>query len=359
MRPALLLFCAALCRLTEAVAAEPPPMPGPGQATRQAQLAQRLNAACERCHPEIAAEWRQSLHRQAHSDPAYQRALASEPRAFCRRCHAPHADPAQLATGWAAESGVACVTCHVPGRLFRPQISDVQVLAGTGAEVGVGLAPSGLAPHDLIRDPQFSADGACQGCHEFAFPDGHARRRPELMQSTLSEHRQSPLASESCIACHMPRTASARRSHRFASSHDPQQLRAALRVTATRPTPTLVRLELTPQRVGHALPTGDLFRRLSLRAWGRAASGQRLGEQRLLQRHFGLERQLGGAWVRVTARDDRLTGPTAIDLPLDAALAGRPLRWQVRYQRVEQPLPFSDEARLRPTDDVLLAEGEL
>lgn len=359
MRRALLLFLATLCWLTESEAAELPPLPGPvplpGPGQANAQLAQKLNAACERCHPEIAAEWRQSYHRQANSDPAFQRALADEPRAFCRRCHAPHADPTQAAAGWAADSGVACVTCHVPGRLLRAPLADVQVLAGART----GPEPPGLAPHELLRDARFSSDGACQGCHEFSFPDGHARRRPELMQSTVSEHRQSPLAGESCIQCHMPRTASGRRSHSFASAHEPQQLRAALRVTATRPTPTLVRLELAPQRVGHALPTGDLFRRLSLRAWGQAADGRRLGQQRLLKRHFGLERQLGGAWVRVTAYDDRLTGVTAIDLPLDAALAGRPLRWQVRYQRVELPLPFSDQARLRPTDDVLLAEGEL
>lgn len=352
MRSAPVLAC--LC-LTAAAAAAP--MPAPGEATRQVRQAERLNAACERCHPEIAAEWRRSFHRQSNSDPAFQRAVAEEPRAFCRRCHAPHADPTGPAADWAASSGVACITCHVPGRLFKTQagtsVSDLQVVTGPGPG-----RSSGAAPHDILRDPQFARGGACQGCHEFPFPDGHVRRTPELMQSTVSEHRQSPLRGQTCIDCHMPRTAAGRRSHAFASAHDPQVLRAALRITATRPGPSLVRLELTPQRVGHALPTGDLFRRLALRVEGQAADGRRLGQQRLLQRHFGLVRQLG-AWVRVTAYDDRLTGKAGIDLPLDSSLAGRPLRWQVRYQRVELPLPFADSAQLRPADDVLLAEGEL
>ncbi|HSN99687.1 MAG TPA: hypothetical protein VLS89_15435, partial [Candidatus Nanopelagicales bacterium] len=49
----------------------------------------RENRACERCHADIAGEWRGSQHRSAFTDPMFQAALAVEPKAFCRNCHAP------------------------------------------------------------------------------------------------------------------------------------------------------------------------------------------------------------------------------------------------------------------------------
>src|SRR5687768_3228363 len=64
-----------------------PPMPVPYRARGDAAVA--LNAGCVGCHPDQAAEWRGSLHARAASDGAYRRALAREPSAFCRGCHAP------------------------------------------------------------------------------------------------------------------------------------------------------------------------------------------------------------------------------------------------------------------------------
>jgi hypothetical protein len=210
------------------------------------------------------------------------------------------------------------------------------------------------------RDPRLSSEGACLRCHEFQFPDGRLRRRAELMQRTVSEHHASAEGNRSCIDCHMPRlrgpSGGLHRSHSFLSGHDAPTLRAALRVEATRSRDS-VTLLLTPQQVGHAFPTGDLFRRLVLTVAPEGAP--RLPVQhRELQRHFINEKQLPGHPVRVTARDDRLTGPTAISFPLPALAEGRSVHYRIVYQRVAFPTD-SGKGRAAVDGEVLLGSGTL
>lgn len=286
-------------------------LPGPAPQSRS-QSAAASNAECERCHVAIAAEWRDSYHKKAYSDEAFQRALAREPLAFCRRCHAPEAAPQRDATGWARDSGVACVTCHLIGDSIR-----------TGT---TGRTSEEPPPHPVHRDPRLSADAACARCHEFQFPDAHARRRPELMQATLREHRASSEAATACIDCHMPRQPDGHRSHRFLGGHDAETVRGALGVKARREPGEAV-LTLVPRKVGHAFPTGDLFRRLVVEVEQAGASPQ----ARHLMRRFSTEQQLG--LVRVTAGDTRLFGPTELRFPLGTG----PARYRVRYQRVAFP----------------------
>lgn len=298
----------------------------------------RLEQGCRSCHPEVAAQWQQSYHRQSYTDPDYAAALAREPRRFCRGCHAPEADARRPATGWAASSGVACVTCHLQGRV---------VLTGEGS--------GRRAPHALRRQADFAAQ-LCPRCHEFEFPDRHRRERPELMQSTVSEHRDSGVAAD-CVDCHMQRR-DGRRGHGFPGGHDAALVRGALQVQAERAGATL-RLQLRPLRIGHALPTGDLFRRLLIEAVVEegAGAGKATVVARALQRHFGMEQQQPGRWVKVTELDDRLVEPTLVTLELPAAAAGRKVRWQVRYQRVAHPLPGSLQVAL--DGEVVMASGVL
>src|SRR5262245_20660474 len=61
------------------------PMPGPER--RRLEAAVALNATCVSCHPDEAAEWRRSRHRQSNTNAAYQAAFAVEPSPFCRGCH--------------------------------------------------------------------------------------------------------------------------------------------------------------------------------------------------------------------------------------------------------------------------------
>ena len=326
-------------------AAQEPSLPGPWPQQR-AHSAAASNQQCEACHVAIAREWRGSYHRRANSDPAFRLAVQREPMPFCRRCHAPEADPRRVATGWAAQNGVACVTCHE---------LDGRITSGAGNN-----SPSHGRPHPLKRDARLSGDAACIRCHEFAFPDGKWRREPDYMQLTISEHRASPYADISCTDCHMPRVLGAsgrpHRSHAFLAGHDQQTVRAALQVEAARSGDAVV-LRLTPQRVGHALPTGDLFRRIVLTLTTEGEPHRRL-EQRDLMRQLGNEQPFPGHPVRVVQGDDRLTGQTEHRFALPPRAAQLPVRWRVTYQRVVVPGSLHGGGGILD-GEVLLASGVL
>ena len=322
--------------------------PGPAP-QRRSQPAGERNRLCVECHKEIGREWQDSFHRRSYSDPAVQKALQVEPRPFCRGCHAPEADRESPAGGWAAESGVACVTCH---------------LTDDGVHGAPRPGPGRPAPHPVRRDEQMGTSDACARCHEFAFPDGAARVRPELMQSTIAEHRSSAWPERSCISCHMPRVGEDHhRSHRFLGGHDPQLVRRSVQVRAQR-VGAAVQVVLSPGAIGHAFPTGDLLRRLAVRVAVVGSDGkEQFGQVRYLGRHFAVAQELPGKRALVTSLDDRLREPTAILLELPPAAALLPIRYQVTYERVLFPgsrvsragSPTSDGAAL--AGEIVLAAG--
>ncbi|APR80051.1 Cytochrome C553 [Minicystis rosea] len=331
------MLCAAplLLRADDAV------MPGPARAPRHASAAAE-NARCESCHADIAAEWRASLHRKAHTDPAYQRALAIEPLAFCRGCHAPEADPSRDPPPDLGNIGVGCVTCHSTS-------SGVLAAPRAGSE---------SAPHGIVRSAAFASDGACAACHEFSFPDPERRSHRELMQSTVSEHRASPFAAMACASCHMPKVISApgrtHRSHAFAASRDATFVRSAAHVTATRAADGAVEVRLAPSGVGHAFPTGDLFRRLAVHVEAVGAESHVVAEEtRYLARRFGKARGTDGHPIKVLVADTRVvsSGDTVVRLSLGSAAKGLPIAWRVAYERVEHPI---DDA-----SDAAVVEGEI
>lgn len=304
-------MCAGLLGLRAGAMSEPE-MPGPVRGNGRPEAA-RLNRQCEGCHVEVAAEWRASLHRASYTDASFKAAHAREPAAFCRECHAPEADPHRLPPPALARIGVACVTCHMPG--------DV-VLAAPRDDMF-----EETAPHPIRRDPRFASAEACARCHEFAFPDGVG-----LMQSTIREHEGSRFAERSCADCHMPAVSpgSRRRRHTFAASRDPEMLRRSLVVAAWRSGATAATLRLMPGEVGHAVPTGDLFRRLRVTVEAVGEGGATLARaERFLSRHFDEERyQLDDDRVGL----DRAAVEVAIDL--GATAQGRPIRWRVAHERV-------------------------
>jgi hypothetical protein len=300
-----------------------------------------LNAECERCHDKAAAEHRGSLHAVAHTDQSFVRAFRREPLAFCTRCHAPEADPEEaiglsgsFETRPALAAGVACVSCHLRG--------DV-VLAAPRRAVAVQGAP---APHALRRDPKFAGVEACASCHEFDFPD-----RNEPMQLTVSEHRASPFARTPCAGCHMPAAA-----HGFAASRDPDMLRRAARVTASRHDRVL-RLEIRPAKIGHAFPTGDLFRRLRVVASAVDQQGRMIRRQeRILSRKTKLSSFVRGASHEI---DDRpFVDGKVLRVELDLAAPPAEIRWQLVYERVAHPLSL-DESQGVVEGGVVIDSGVL
>jgi len=320
-----------------------PTMPGPAPLPAAGRL-QLDNDACEACHEVQAAQWRGSQHQTAYTEREFQRALAHEPMPFCRGCHAPEADPRVPATGWAAEIGVGCVSCHVVGDA---------VLAAPGPEVA--------APHPLRREPRFATADACANCHEFAFPDNRRRARPEAMQRTIAEHAASPQAATDCSDCHMRDRAGAR-SHAFVGSRDEHYFRDALTVAATRVAADTVEIQVAarPDVVGHAVPTGDLFRRLAVAVRPLGSGPARPWTTTYLARHYALE-SAGSGPIRVERSDDRPhPGEPArvLRFRLDPADAARPVAWEVRSERVESILEERED-RAIVVGALPLAAGEL
>jgi len=352
-RPRLLAapaLAAALATMAAARSAEPPAMPGPAPSPRRTDAAAD-NARCEGCHRDIAAEWRASMHRAAHTDPVYQRALAIEPLAFCRGCHAPEADPARDPPPELGALGVGCVSCHGgshDGALAAPR---------------QGASP---APHAVIRSAAFATAAACARCHEFSFPDAERRLAPLLMQSTATEHRSSLHADAACARCHMPHVgegAARHRSHAFPASRDPALLRAAVRISAARLDAGTLEVVLSPAAVGHAFPTGDLFRRVEVLAEAVGPESQVVAEDRRhLARRFGRGEGRDGRPIKVLLSDDRVSpsGAAVVRLTPGPRAAGLPIHYRVAYQRVEHSLDDGSERAVAVMEgEVVLAEGLL
>lgn len=323
------------------------PTPAPQKRTVDAPV---LNASCESCHVDIAAEWRTSLHRQAHTDPVYQRAFAIEPLSFCQSCHAPEADPSKPVPAAVGAIGVGCVTCHVTGH---------DVLAAPKADV----IDSNTA-HRLQREARFASASACASCHEFAFPDAGRRKKPELMQSTISEHAASKNAGRSCADCHMPFVADKtgnqkHRSHRFEASRNPAMVRQSVTIQASRSGPSTVRFTLSPAWSGHAFPTGDLFRRIEIHVDAVGAEYQAVASStRYLMRHFA-ERKHGAGIIRYVASDDRpLADSVVVEMDLGSQANVLPMSYRIAYQRVEHPRSEKPEDSV-VDGEIVLSEGTL
>lgn len=318
-------------------------LPGPGR--ERGLDAAAHNAACEGCHSDIAREWRDSMHRRAHVDPVYQRAFAIEPMAFCQSCHAPEADLSANVPQPLADLGIGCVTCHVDdaGRIVSGPASDF----------------AKTAPHDVARSNSFSTADACAACHQFEFPDRILRGGVELMQSTVDEHARSAFAKTACADCHMPRV-EGHKSHRFGVTDQPAMIRKAVKVRVDRSGPSSVKIAIAPQGVGHAFPTGDLFRRLELTAEAVGPEFNIVDRQvRHLTRHFERRASHRGIAMPFLVADDRVgpgLEPSVVELQLSTEASGRPIAWRVAYQRVEHPVSV-DGTDAVIADEVVLAEG--
>lgn len=345
--PALLVACAStspapLPSSDHASLTLPGPMRGRGPS-----MAER-NQQCAACHPDVAAEWQGSPHQRSDRGEAYRRAYSREPLAMCRGCHAPEADPRREPPEPLSLLGVGCVTCHLSG--------DTVLAAPRSQEL-----TREIAPHPIRRVPAFAAAGACAGCHEFPFPDGALRADHALMQSTVSEHAASEHRHVPCASCHMPTRGEGRRHHGFSREDRTTALRDAIVVASRRLPQGSVEVRLELRGVGHALPTGDLFRRIEISAEAFSDEYVRVAEDaRYLTRHFHPAGKSGAP--RRQRHDDRLgaDGQTVrlVRLPLGQAAAPLPIAWRVAYQRVAHPAGDDDDHAVVESE-VTIAQGIL
>ncbi len=326
--------------LSSALAATSEPARGEGVRASASPASASENERCTSCHADIAAEWSSSLHRSAFRDASFARGYAIERLAFCRSCHAPEADPRDEPDAWSADHGVTCTSCH-------------------GATVS--------AAHDATPAKRAALGvRVCAGCHEFGFPEkdsdprAPARAEPaRMMQRTAAEHASGPHAQTSCATCHLPKVgegASRHASHRFGITRSREALAAALTASGRRDGGAFV-LDLAPKGVGHAFPTGDMFRRLRVVVEvGPDGAEPTARFERRLARTFGMVKGR-----RAEIEDTRLFGPTAFTFPLPPAAEGQPVRFRVGYQRlVNVPSGNRLTARTeRVEEELVLAEGRV
>lgn len=298
----------------------------------------------------------QSLHQKAWKDPVFQKAYAIEPLAFCRGCHAPESDPAKEPTAAAQALGIGCVSCHVDD-------------AGVHA-----VRASGRAQHAVVADAELGTRAVCARCHQFDFPAEARLPHPVPMQDTANEHATSSTAATPCQGCHMPVVdgpEGKHKSHAFSVLADATLVRRAVEVVAQRTDTekaSQVTLRITAAQVGHAFPTGDMFRRVELRAVALDAADRVVARANpiVLQRRFeDRPRELHRDEfdpVRVEAEDTRVPPPgkgakvATLRLPPEAR--DLRLRWTVVYQRMSTPM--ADAFGLSQVlDEIVVATGEL
>lgn len=298
--------------------------------------------ACAHCHEAIFLEWQASEHAGAWTDPIFTAAHHVEGGPFCDGCHAPLRST--IASSWA--EGITCVVCH-------PNTHDT---GGTGA-----LASPMVRRSRSSRAPPQARP--CAACHQFDFPSsrGLPGSPPLPMQSTVDEWASSDAGRRGvgCADCHMPlEPGTGRRTHRFEGVAR-AGLVSAVNASATarragRQVHVAILLRATGA-AGHAVPTGDIFRRLQVSAW--VPTQRRPVATRDLSRVFrtDLAQGVDGSWalVRRQVSDDRIPSATsAAPLRIVLRLFPVPLRismvgWSVAHLRMPEPM-----ARTRGIPDV-------
>lgn len=280
------------------------------------------------------------MHHRAWQNEYFVRAYAAEPLAFCRKCHAPGADPKAEPTEAAREAGVGCTTCHV-------------VPAGI---VGVHAMAAKEGGHEVLGDARIATTAACASCHEFAFP-GPPGADVGRMQDTLGEHARSAASTSTCQDCHMPRVRStgggAHRGHDFRVQGDREAMAKAVVVEKAEIHEGELHLDLAPGAIGHAFPTGDLHRRVEVRAAALDAKGRELGESReVLGRTFGPVREGRNAFVPAERSDTRLVGRRSFVFPLPKG--AQKARYRVVWQRLPPAMAQSFGMKMSDHEMVVL-----
>lgn len=308
----------------------------------------RSAEACADCHEREAEDWAASRHRAAHSNAIYQAGLVDEPSAFCVNCHSPlpgQVDEVLANLGWyfwrnprsrsgeeparrpepRADEGVNCAACHVRDG----------VILGTGEGLG--------APHEVRTVPELASPTLCASCHEFRMPQFEAggwHLTDQPMQATFSEW-QAWGGERTCQDCHMPGGR-----HTFRGAHDLDFLRDSVGVRVDGD-----HLEVRSVGVGHHLPTGDLFRNLTVEV--RGAEGWRTVHR--IGRTFSWEHDPATlAQRKVLAEDTSLRPGEVRRLPVPADARA----WRIRFHYGAE----HDEHRgLVPLDALIvtLREGAL
>lgn len=184
------------------------------------------SASCRECHPKIFAEWEQSQHAIAFTNPLVRRADMADGfrKKDCIPCHAPRpvfehglGKAARVLTREAHQyEGVDCLSCHETG-------------AGQASATADAGATFGEAPCRPVFRAELRSTDLCAPCHN--------------QHLTVDRWEVSPvhLKGDNCLHCHMPPVERRRADgttytgafHGSRGGNDLELLRRAATVTAT------------------------------------------------------------------------------------------------------------------------------
>ncbi len=310
--------------------------------------------ACADCHEAHYRDWQTSRHAMAWSNGIFQREFKQSPKTWCVHCHAPltpqveayragrsglvdradRADRADL-----INEGVNCAACHIrAGRIVARERSPD-------------------SPHDTLIAADFGSPAFCGDCHQFNFPvfdhDGRAvRSSPHPMQATVSQFLAAKRAGQlprlpdsapgasgelptSCLDCH----AQGESGHAFRGAHEPAMLTRALAFSVCRRADTAV-IDVENRGAGHNVPTGDIHRHLTVRAW-RSSAPERLFDA-FIGRRFSPD-QAGG---KRTTWDSTLAPGAHKRYQIELAKLGgepdEPIAFELRYVYLRDEHPRHD-----------------
>jgi len=263
--------------------------------------AQELHPAtyCGACHGPIRREWATSTMATSWKNPVFQAFLSDaktqlgdKTLAACIACHAP---AASVTADYQFESavsreGVTCNFCHNVSAVdpspkpasYTLDPSDPQLMRGPYKDSDPGAA------HKAVYSELHTKSEMCAACHEYATENGTG----VPIEVTYSRWKASDTASEGeqCQDCHMPPYAGSAapnvskmkrdvvHAHSFPAARTPGFLDSVVTLAAV-PDGNNLRLTVTNQRAGHALPGGGGGMRLiTLTVAFFGAKGEALGE---------------------------------------------------------------------------------
>lgn len=221
---------------------------------------------CKACHEEVFAEWEDSHHRIAYTNPEVQLLSRGFQDRDCLPCHLPRpvfetgVGVRVLERATRHEEGVDCFTCH-----FNPH---------KNAMIGAGplSAAASDAPCQPVAHPSVTEMTMCAPCHnQHKVHDDWAQTRFAVADSPQYQD---------CNDCHMPvvqrADGSMGRDHRFLGAHDTEFLKTAATVTASAGEGSQLLVEVRNDGTGHHFPADERHRAADLHLVVEDASGVRV-----------------------------------------------------------------------------------
>ncbi len=202
---------------------------------------------CRECHASAFAEWSDSWHARAWSDPEVLALSNDFHNADCIDCHASRPifesgiGKRVLPRASRQAEGIDCIACHA---LAADDPSGALV---AGTKDAPRAACRAKATPDLLR-PE-----ACSGCHD--------------QHKTVTQWKSTdyPSRNVDCIACHMKARAGAEpgHDHRFLGGHDLELVKSAIELR-TKKSASGWTIEIENVGAGHNFPTDERSRAADL-----------------------------------------------------------------------------------------------